>query len=232
MPGAACSFTIPAGGPSFSPCIGAQGAGWTYANWTPSALDLTPYINFMVQIDVAVLDCSGGAHGAYFYFDAKCSPMVVTGNGNPFAAGTASVTVPTCGASGATICATPGLGPYSWAGLGVNPPYNIPSMSNQCFTSSLSTTYTLYMNPAGSCAPISRVITTTITPAPLLLASIVQAGCGGTVAVITLTPSGSAANPSSINWSPTPLFVNSQTTTATYTSPGGAGRSYSECYCN
>jgi len=219
VPGAACSFTIPPGGPSFSPCIGPQGAGWTYANWTTSALDLTPYINSLVQIDVTVVDCNAGGHGGYFYFDAKCSPMVVTGNGTPFAAGAASVTVPTCGASGATICATPGLGPYSWAGPGVGPPFNTPSLFNQCFTSSLSATYTLYMEPPGSCAPIARIINTTITPAPLLVSSIAQAGCGGTVAVISLTPSGSAANPSTINWSPTPLLLNSQTTTATYTVP-------------
>ncbi len=219
VPGSACSFSIPPGGPVFSPCIGAQGAGWSYSNWTSSALDLTQYINNLVQLDITVVDCSAGGHGAYFYFDAKCSSMSITGNGTPFPAGTPSVTLPTCGATGATICATPGLGPYSWAGQGVPSNYSTPSMTNQCFTSSLSTTYTLYMNPPGSCAPIARVINTTITPAPLLLANIVQATCGGSLAVITLTPSGSAANPSSIVWSPTPLSLNSQTTVGTYTVP-------------
>lgn len=219
VPGAACTFTIPAGGPSFSPCVGAP--GWSYANWTASALDLTQYINNLVTIDVTVVDCNAGGHGAYFYFDAKCSPMSVTGNGNSFPAGSANVTVPTCGASGATICATPGLGPYSWAGPGVTGPYGTPSMTNQCFTSSLSATYTLYMQPPGSCAPIARVITTTITPAPLLLASVAQATCGGTTAVVTLTPSGSAANPSSLVWSPTPASLNTQTTIGTYNIPPG-----------
>ncbi len=217
VPGAACSFTIPPGGPSFSPCVNA--AGWSYANWTASALDLTPYIGSLVKIDVTVVDCDAGGHGAYFYFDAKCSPMVITGNGNSFPAGSTNVTVPTCGASGATICASPGLGPYSWAGPGVTPPYNTPSLSNQCFTSSLSATYTLYMQPPGSCAPIARIINTTITPAPLLLASVAQASCGGNSAVVTVTPSGSAANPSSLTWAPTPLTLNTSTTVGTYTLP-------------
>ena len=214
VPGISCQFTIPPGGPVFNPCVGA--AGWSYANWTASAIDLTQYINNLVKIDITVVDCDAGGHGAYFYFDAKCSPMAVTGNGNSFPAGQANVTVPTCGAAGATICATPGLGPYSWAGPGVFPPYDQPGMGNQCFTSTLSATYTLYMNPPGSCAPIARVISTTITPAPLLLASVVQAACGSTVAAITVTPSGSAANPSSLTWFPTPLTINSGTTQGTY----------------
>ncbi|PBQ31582.1 hypothetical protein CNR22_07315 [Sphingobacteriaceae bacterium] len=219
VPGAGCTFTIPAGGPSFSACTGNQAAGWSFSNWTTSALDLTQYINSMVQIDITVVDCNAGGHGAYFYFDSKCSPMVVTGNGQAFSAGTTSVTVPTCGALGATICATPGLGPYSWAGPNVPANYSVPSLTNTCFTATLSATYTLYMNPPGSCAPIGRVVQATITPAPLLLASVKQAGCGDSTAVITLTPSGSAANPSSITWSPNPLSLNSATTVGTYTIP-------------
>lgn len=219
VPGSGCTFTIPAGGPSFSTCTGNQAAGWSFSNWTTSALDLTQYINFMVQIDITVVDCNAGGHGAYFYFDSKCSPMVVTGNGLSFAAGTTSVTVPTCGALGATICATPGLGPYSWAGPNVPANYAVPSLTNTCFTATNSSTYTLYMNPPGSCAPIARIVQATITPAPLLLASIKQAGCGDSTAVITLTPSGSAANPSSIIWSPTPFSLNTSTTVGTYTIP-------------
>lgn len=219
VPGPLCTFTIPVGGPSFSPCIGPHGTGWSYADWTTSAIDLTPYIGYMVQIDVTVVDCTAGGHGAYFYFDAKCSPMVVTGNGVPYAAGTQSVLVPTCGANGATICATPGLGPYSWAGPNVPANYSVPSLTNSCYTSSISAQYTLYMQPPGSCAPIGRAVSTTITPAPLLLANIVQASCGGTAAVITLTPSGSASVPSTITWSPTPLTLSSSTTVATYTAP-------------
>jgi gliding motility-associated-like protein len=215
VPGTACSFQIPQGGPSFSPCVGAP--GWVYANWTASAIDLTQYINNLVKIDVTIVDCSQGGHGAYFYFDAKCSPMAIVGNGTQFPAGTQNITLPTCGAQGATICATPGLGPYSWAGPNMPTGYTVPSNTNSCFVASLSATYSLYMNPPGSCAPILRVITVSITPAPLLLGSVVQSICGNTTAVITLTPSGSAASPSALLWSPPPYSVNSTTTVGTYT---------------
>jgi gliding motility-associated-like protein len=182
-------------------------------------MDLTPYIGQDVTIEIVATDCTASGHYGYVYFDAQCGPMTIIGNGNEFPAGSTNVTVPTCGASGATMCATPGLGPYSWAGADVVPPYNTPSMSNQCFTSTLSTTYTLYMNPPGACAPIERVITTTVTPAPLVNGSVVQAVCGGTTAVVSVTPSGSAGTPSEINWSPAPMSLTNQTTVGTYQIP-------------
>jgi FOG: PKD repeat len=94
-------------------------------------------------------------------------------------------------------------------------------MTNSCFITSVSATYTLTMEPPGSCQPLVRIITTTITPAPLLVISAVQAICGNTLATISVTPSGSAANPLFINWSPVPLTLNTQTTVGTYTIPPG-----------
>ena len=69
--------------------------------------------------------------------------------------------------------------------------------------------------------PITRVVTSTITPAPLLVASAIQASCGNTLAIVSVTPSGSAANPSSLTWSPTPLSINSSTTIGQYQIPTG-----------
>ncbi len=218
--GCPCQFNVPLGGPSFSPALS---AGWFYDDWNASAIDLTNYIGSLVTFSITVMDCSGGAHGAYFYFDAKCSGMTIVGNNNPFPAGTPSITLPTCGAQGATICATPGLGPYWWAGPDVVPPFDKPSFGNQCFSTTLSTTYTLYMNPPGSCAPLTRVINTTITPAPLLAGTVKQAGCGDTVAVATVTPSGSAGNPAFIKWTVPPFKYNGDSTTGTYKLPPGPG---------
>jgi len=213
VPGAGCSFTVPPGGPNFVPCTAGYPA-WVYSNWTASAIDLSPYLNNLVQIDVTVVDCGFGGHGAYIYFDAKCAPMTIIGNNNQFPAGTASITLPTCGSTGATIVAPPGLGPYSWSPA--NPPFNTPSMSNQTFTTTNSGTYTLTMNPPGSCAPIIRVITVTITPAPQIFASVQQAPCGGTIAIASCTTAGSASVASTIVWSPNPLSINSTSTQATY----------------
>ncbi|MBL7911476.1 MAG: hypothetical protein JNJ41_10520, partial [Bacteroidia bacterium] len=219
VPGAGCSFTVPPGGPVFVPAVG--GGSWVYSNWIASAIDLSGYLNNLIQIDVTVVDCAFGGHGAYIYFDAKCAPMTIIGNGIPFPAGTPSITLPTCGATGASIIAPAGLGPYSWAGPGVNPPYTTPSMTNQTYTTNISANYTLTMNPPGSCFPIIRVITVSITPAPQVFASVAQAPCGGTVAVASCTAAGSASVPAVITWSPNPLSLNASTTQATY--PIGTG---------
>lgn len=191
-----------------------------YHPWKINSMDLSSYIGQNITIDVIVGDCDAGGHYGCVYFDAQCGPMTVYGNGNAYDAGT-NVTVPTCGAAGATICAADGMGPYSWGGPNLPPGYSVPSMTNQCLVTSTSSQYTLYMQPAGSCVPIVRIVNSTITPAPLLNGSVLQAQCGGTLAVISLTPSGSAANPSSLSWSPTPVSLSSNTLIGSYIIPTG-----------
>ncbi|MBA2611773.1 MAG: gliding motility-associated C-terminal domain-containing protein [Bacteroidetes bacterium] len=188
-----------------------------FNKWKVSSIDLTAYIGQNITIDVISTDCDAGGHYGYVYFDAQCGPMTIIGNGNPFAAGSPSITLPTCGAAGATIIAPGGLGPYSWAGPGVNPPFTTPAFTNQTYTTNISGQYTLTMNPAGACFPIIRVITVTITPAPQVFASVAQAPCGGTVAIASCTAAGSASVSSTIVWSPNPIAINASTTQATYT---------------
>ncbi len=201
--------------PSGTPYAGS--GSLVYNKWKVSSIDLTQYIGQNIQIDVVATDCDASGHYGYVYFDAQCGPMTIIGNGNPFAAGTPSITLPTCGAAGATIIAPGGLGPYSWAGPGVNPPFTTPAYTNQTYTTTISGNYTLTMNPPGSCAPIIRVITVTITPAPQVFASVAQAPCGGTLAIASCTTAGSASVASTIVWSPNPVSINSSTTQATYT---------------
>ena len=239
LPGIPCpSFSVSAPGPGClagagTPSYYVAGSGITYTyntstsnasfiynQWQISSMDLSAYIGQNITIDIIASDCTGGAHYGKIFFDAQCGPMTVIGNGTAYDAGT-TITVPTCGAAGATLCAASGLGPYSWAGNGVPIGYTAPSMTNQCFVTNVSAQYTLYMQPAGSCAPIQRIVNSTVTPAPLLNASAVQAVCGSTLATITATPSGSAANPSTISWSPTPLSLSSGTTVGTYSIPIG-----------
>jgi gliding motility-associated-like protein len=192
-----------------------------FNKWNIASMDLSGYINQCITIEVVATDCTAGGHYGYVYFDAQCGPMTITGNGTPFPAGTGSMIVPTCGAAGATMCATPGIGSYAWAGPNVPQSYSTLSATNQCYTSSLSATYTLTMQPPGGCPPITKVITTTITPAPLLVSSAVQATCGQTLAVVSVTPGGSAGSPASITWWPPPFSLNGQTTTAQYVIPTG-----------
>ncbi|MDI1353408.1 MAG: gliding motility-associated C-terminal domain-containing protein [bacterium] len=223
-PSTACTATVPitylnAGtGTTYSPSVN---FGLIYHPWKLNSLDLTFYLNQYITIDILTSDCTAGGHFGMCYFDAQCGPMTITGNGVPYDAGAATVTVPTCGAAGATICAAAGLGPYSWAGPGITPNQSTPSMTNQCLTSTISATYTLFMQPQGSCVPITRIVQSTITPAPLLAASVLQAQCGGTMAVVSVTPSGSASIPSTLIWSPAPLSLNTTTTIGQYQIPTG-----------
>lgn len=196
-------------------------SSYIFNKWQLASMDLSAYLNQNITIDVITSDCTAGGHYGYVYFDAQCGPMAVIGNGVSYAAGTGSVNVPTCGASGATICASAGLGPYFWSGPNVPPSYATASYTNQCFITNISATYTLSMNPPGACAPITRVINSTITPAPALTSTITQAACGSTIATMTVIPGGSATNPSNLTWFPPPLTLNSQTTIGTFSIPPG-----------
>ena len=191
-----------------------------FNKWQIASMDLSSYIGQNITIDIVTSDCTAGGHYGYVYFDAQCAPMTVYGNGTAYAAGSGTVTVPTCGAAGATICAAAGLGPYSWAGPNVPPNMAVPSLTNSCFTTSISATYTLSMNPAGACSPITRIVASTITPAPTLGAGVLQATCGSTLAVVTITPGGSATNPANVTWSPPPI-INTPTTQGQYAIPTG-----------
>jgi gliding motility-associated-like protein len=196
-------------------------SGDIFNKWQIASMDLTQYISQNIKIEIVTSDCTAGGHFGYVYFDAQCGPMSIIGNNVPFPAGSGSVTVPTCGAAGATICATPGLGPYSWQGPNIPPSFTQPSYTNQCFVSNISATYTLSMNPPGSCVPITRIVNSSITPAPALTASVMQATCGGSIATVTVFPGGSATNPANVNWFPIPQTLNTTTTIATYVIPNG-----------
>jgi hypothetical protein len=194
VPNMGCSFTIPVGGPVFVPAIG--GGSWYYSDWVASAFDLSPYLNYQVQIDVMVLDCTYGGHGAYAYFDAKCSSMVMSSNNsNNVSANNQSITLSSCGSNSYSITAPPGLGPYTWSGLNVLAPYNSPLMTNQVFTTNVAGIYTLSMNPMGSCFPIIKIITLSILPSPTLSVIGVTNLCIGTSSTFTL----SGANSYSLN---------------------------------
>lgn len=198
---------------------------YQYTNWIPSSIDLSGNIGNQVTLDVYAIDCSLGGHPGYVYFDAKCSPMTIVGNGNQFPAGTPSINIPTCGSNGATITLPAGLGPYSWVGGPLNPvppSYSTPSFTNQTYTTSVSGPYTVVMNPAGSCVPITKTLNVVVTPAPQLFASIIQAGCSSTAAVASCTAAGSASVNPTIIWSPVPFSLGGGSTTATYLPPGTA----------
>ncbi|MBP9069049.1 MAG: hypothetical protein KBG47_06045, partial [Bacteroidia bacterium] len=191
-----------------------------YNKWKLNTLDLTSYINQNITIEIVASDCTGGAHYGCVFLDAQCSPMVVVGNNSNFPAGTPSITLPTCGASGATITLPNGLGPYSWQGPGVPGSYSVPSFTNQTYITAISGTLNAIMNPAGACAPIIRLITVSITPAPNLNLTPMQPTCSNTVASLTGTLTVGATPMTAIHTGPTGT-VPVNVTGNTFSSPGG-----------
>lgn len=210
VPSPACQFTLPANAPAFTSTV-VNFRTFLYHTWAASAIDLTAYLGQQIEITITVKDCDQGGHASYCYFDAKCAPMTIQGNNQAFPAGTASINLPTCGLLGATICAPDGMGPYSWAGQGVVAPYTSPLMSNQCYSTGINADFTLTMNPQGSCQPITRVITVTITPAPYMIATAIQPSCGQNTAMVTFTAAGSASVNPAISFSPSPSFTSMST---------------------
>ncbi|MCW3076414.1 MAG: hypothetical protein JWO32_1023, partial [Bacteroidetes bacterium] len=186
-------------------------------NWVPGSLDLSGYIGFAVKLDVYAIDCALGGHAGYVYFDALCSPMTIVGNGQGFPAGSPSITIPTCGAAGGTLTAPPGLGPYSWNStqISIPPGYTSPSFTNQTLITNQSGTLSLTMNPAGSCSVITKILTVTITPAPIALASATQASCTNSLSAASLTTAGSASVNPVITWSPAPGMISPNSYSAT-----------------
>ncbi|MGZ4044038.1 MAG: hypothetical protein ACXVO9_12610, partial [Bacteroidia bacterium] len=188
-----------------------------FNKWNFNSLDLTSYIGSNITIDIIATDCTAGGHYGYVYFDAQCSPMTIIGNGNGFPAGTPQITLPTCGASGATVTAPSGMGNYSWNSSQISIPANltVPSPTNMTLLTNQSGTVQLTMNPPGACAPINKVITVTITPAPIVVASATQPGCTNTLSAASVTTAGSASVNPTIIWSPTPGSIAGNSLSAT-----------------
>jgi gliding motility-associated-like protein len=218
-PSTQCTTVTPM--PYYAPGSGAPyntSLQYAFSKWYINSIDLSGYIGQNVTLDIVVADCDAGGHYGYVYFDAQCSPMQIVGNGNTFPAGTPSITLPTCGASGATITAPSGLGPYSWNSSNITIPSNmtVPSQTNITLVTNQSGTVQLTMNPPGSCVPINKLITVTITPAPIVVASATQSGCTNTLSAASITCAGSASVNPVITWNPMPgtLSTNSLNATA------------------
>lgn len=175
-----------------------NGGSFFYTNaWQVSALDLTPYIGSCITIQVTAGACTQGGHWGYGYIDAKCLPMNVTVNNTQFPVGTNATNVAVCGNLTGTITAPPGLGPYMWngpAGSGVT------NLNSQTFTTSTVGTYTLTMNPIGSCGPIIRLVNLQIVATPIAAFNFTNSACSGSINCINTSSVNSGPVISGIQW--------------------------------
>ncbi len=78
-----------------------------WRDWTTVGLDLSPYMNQTVRIEIETKDCSPTGHYGYGYFVGKCQPM--------------NINVTYCeGSSSATLTAPEGFQSYRWSNGSTN----------------------------------------------------------------------------------------------------------------
>lgn len=198
----------------------------TSQGWQKFSIDLTPYLSSPysnVTIEIFVGDCALGGHWGYAYFDSHCNTMDLTVNTQTLSMPNPSVYPQVqCGGT-ATMTAPAGLSPYSWSGP-------TGTSTSQSITTSVPGNYTLIMNPAGICNPISKVINLQFVPPTTVTATPANLCASGTNTSSTLSASGATSytwqpggsNASSIVVSPTTttiytLTANTGTCTGTYT---------------
>jgi gliding motility-associated-like protein len=202
----ACGQYLVTGGPGI-PGFTLSGAGSNvyYKNWSPVAVDLTPYIGTCVTVRYTVGDCTRGAHFAYAYIDASCSPLAITGINQ------------ICPTKNTTLTAPVGLFTYSWTPGG-------QTTQSVVVSPTVATNYTCELTSYTNCKTF-LTYSVSLFPAATVSASS-QTVCNGTAATLTTSvnnPGGTYA------WLPgggasASNVVSPGTTTnytCTYTDPNG-----------
>jgi gliding motility-associated-like protein len=173
----ACGQYLVTGGPGIPGFVSA-GNGVYYKNWSPVAVDLTPYIGTCVTVRYTVGDCTRGAHFAYAYIDATCNPLAITGINK------------VCPTKSTVLTAPVGLFTYSWTPVGA-------TTQTVALTPTTTTTYTCELTSFTNC---QTFLTYSVSLYPSATASINSATvCNGTAAAISSTVNNAGGN---YTWSP------------------------------
>lgn len=175
----ACGQYLVTGGPGIPGFTLASGStNVYYKNWSPVAVDLTPFIGSCVTVRYTVGDCTRGAHFAYAYIDAVCSPLAITGINQ------------VCPNKTTTLTAPAGLFTYSWTPGG-------QTTQSITVTPTTTTQYSVELTSYTNC---KTGLTYTVSLYPQATASINSSTvCNGTSATLTSTLNNGAG---SYSWSP------------------------------
>ncbi len=175
----ACGQYLVTGGPGIPGfTLAGLGSNVYYKNWSPVAVDLTPYIGTCVTVRYTVGDCTRGAHFAYAYIDANCSPLAITGINK------------VCPSKSTVLSAPVGLFTYSWTPGGA-------TTQTVAVTPTTTTTYTCQLTSYANC---QTFLTYSVSLYPAALASAnSQTVCNGTAALLTSTVNNGAGT---YSWSP------------------------------
>ena len=202
----ACGQYLVTGGPGIPGfTLAGVGSNVYWKNWSPVAVDLTPYIGTCVTVRYTVGDCTRGAHFAYAYIDATCSPLAITGINK------------VCPTKSTVLSAPVGLFTYSWTPGGA-------TTQTVAVTPTTTTTYTCQLTSYANC---TTFLTYSVSLYPAALASTnSQTVCNGTAALLTSTVNNGAGT---YSWSPgggsgaslSPSPSSTTVYTVTYTDSNG-----------
>ncbi len=149
----ACGNLLVTGGPGIPGFVQTATPGTYYKNWTPSFIDLTPYIGSCVTIRFTVGDCSQGGHWAYAYLDATCGPMNI------------AAPIDVCQYGSTTLTAPSGATSYSWVNT-ANPATVLGTSATLTVSPTTvgTSTYQCNMVNASGCNAIYTASVNTIAP--------------------------------------------------------------------
>ncbi len=194
----ACGQYLVVGGPNIPGfTLSALGGNVYYKNWSPVAVDLTPYIGTCVTVRYTVGDCTIGGHFAYAYVDASCAPLAITG---------VNIVCPT---KSTVLSAPSGLFTYSWTPGG-------QTTQSVTVSPTVTTTYSCELTSYTNC---KTYLSYSVSLYPQVIASATsQTVCNGTAASITSAVNNAGG---AYSWSPggaaTSTISVSPATTTSYT---------------
>jgi hypothetical protein len=154
-------------------------ASYIYSKWKLNSLDLSPYIGKTLTFDIVVTDCSAGGHFSYMYFDAECSALKININNTDFIAADSVITFKSCD-SLATLKGPEKFNSYHWSG-----PSGINS-NNAILTTSVSGIYTLTLNKASLCSPITKTVNLALDKSTKIV-SANKVICDGETAILSVS---------------------------------------------
>lgn len=203
-----------------------------FNKWVFNSIDLSPYIGNTISVEITAVDCPTGGHYAYVYFDSQCLPLDIIGNNNTYPISTPSIVLTTCAPNSNTVTAPLNVGPYTWTSTAISIPANLstPSHTNTTLISNQSGTVALIMSPPGICSPIVKVITLSISTAPVANIQVTQPSCTNSVATVSLTINSSNTFSPSIIWNP-PGTISSNSLTNSNPPAGSGSVTLAEAGC-
>ena len=154
--------------------------------WTTVYLPLAPYLNTCVTVNITAADCALGGHFGYAYFDAQCSPGVISSS-------------PVICGNNVTLTAPAGAAAYKWLG-----PCIVGSNTNQTVTVSCAGTYSVVLTSSagvGCTDTLTQVVTASTSPAPVISTTTQVACNGAATGSASVTVSGGTA-PYTYAWTP------------------------------